>query len=124
MSNTMNKTKRMPKREDQFAQFIAAYFDRLWANPTYLGFMGKNLRELFELRKQFNHTFETLWGLLNLPNQNMQQRTLHLLNTLTSEWRFEQEETDARLSHLEEDLAEIKRDLKQLLNASKEKQNA
>ncbi len=100
--------KKTVTREDQFDQLIANYFDRLWANPFYLSMMGTNLKNLFALRQQWNKQLEELWSLLQLPNQQMQQRMMHLLNTLTSEWRFEQEEMNARLSDIEAELAEIK----------------
>ena len=100
--------KKTVTREDQFDQLIANYFDRLWANPFYLNMMGTNLKNLFALRQQWNKQLEELWSLLQLPNQQMQQRMMHLLNTLTSEWRFEQEEMNARLSDIEAELAEIK----------------
>ena len=95
-------------REDQIDKLIAAYFDRLWANPMYLNMMGKNLRQLFTLRQEWNKQMEMLWQFLQLPNQNMQQRMMHQLNTLTSESRFEQEEVQDRLSQMESELAEIK----------------
>ena len=109
--------KKTVTREDQFDQLIANYFDRLWANPFYLNMMGSNLKNLFALRQQWNKQLEELWSLLQLPNQQMQQRMMHLLNTLTSEWRFEQEEMNARLSDIEAELAEIK----SLLQAQSEK---
>lgn len=109
--------KKTVTREDQFDQLIANYFDRLWANPFYLNMMGSNLKNLFALRQQWNKQLEELWSLLQLPNQQMQQRMMHLLNTLTSEWRFEQEEMNARLSDIEAELAEIK----SLLKAQSEK---
>lgn len=99
-------------REDQFDQLISTYFDRLWANPLYLNLMGSNLKSLFSLRQQWNKQLEELWSLLQLPNQQMQQRMMHVLNTLTSEWRFEQEEMNERLSDIEAELAEIKALLK------------
>lgn len=100
--------KRTPTREDQFDKLISTYFDRLWANPFYLNFMGTNLKQMFTLRQQLNKQLEEIWSLLQLPNQQMQQRMMHLLNTLTSEWRFEQEEVNERLAGLEAELAEIK----------------
>lgn len=109
--------KKTVTREDQFDQLIANYFDRLWANPFYLNMMGTNLKNLFALRQQWNKQLEELWSLLQLPNQHMQQRMMHVLNTLTSEWRFEQEEMSARLSDIEAELAEIK----SLLQAQSEK---
>ena len=53
-----------------------------------------------------------LWSFWQLPNQQLQQRTLHQINTLLSEWRFEQEELNARIEDLEGELAEIKSLLK------------
>ena len=100
--------KRTPTREDQFDKLISTYFDRLWANPFYLNFMGTNLKQMFTLRQQLNKQLEEIWSLLQLPNQQMQQRMMHLLNTLTSEWRFEQEEVNERLAGLEAELAEVK----------------
>ena len=113
----MNRT---PSREDAFDQMISTFFDRLWANPLYLNMMGSNLKNVFNLRQQLNKQLEELWSLLQLPNQQMQQRMMHLLNTLTSEWRFEQEEMNERLSAIENELAEIK----SLLKAQKETPNA
>lgn len=101
----MNRT---PSRDDQFDQLISTFFDRLWANPFYLNMMGSNLKNMFSVRQQLNKQLEELWSLLQLPNQQMQQRMMHLLNTLTSEWRFEQEEMNERLSAMESELAEIK----------------
>ena len=101
----MNRT---PSRDDQFDKLISTFFDRLWANPFYLNMMGSNLKNMFAVRQQLNKQLEALWSLLQLPNQQMQQRMMHLLNTLTSEWRFEQEEMNERLSAMENELAEIK----------------
>lgn len=113
----MNRT---PSREDQFDQLIGTFFDRLWANPFYLNLMGSNLKSVFTLRQQLNKQLEELWSLLQLPNQNMQQRMMHLLNTVTSEWRFEQEEMNERLSAIENELAEIKSLLQAQIKATAE----
>jgi hypothetical protein len=116
----MNRT---PSRDDQFDQLISTFFDRLWANPFYLNMMGSNLKNMFAVRQQLNKQLEELWSLLQLPNQQMQQRMMHLLNTLTSEWRFEQEEMNERLSAMESELAEIK-SLLHAQNAESAKQNS
>jgi uncharacterized coiled-coil protein SlyX len=95
------------KRENYFDQLVTTYFDQLWANPFYLKGMGDLLKNSFTLRQQWNKQVEQLLSLWQLPNQDMQQRTLHTLNTLLSEWRFEQEEMNERLSALEGQLAEL-----------------
>lgn len=51
---------------------------------------------------------ETVLSLLELPNQKMQQKILHNVNTLLTEWRFEQEELKYRLEKIESDIEELK----------------
>lgn len=96
------------KRENYFDQWVTSYFDQLWANPFYLNTMGQVLKSNFALRQQWNKNLEQLLSLWQLPNQQMQQRTLHTLNTLLSEWRFEKEELQDRLDQMEDELAEVK----------------
>ena len=96
------------KRENYFDNMVTTYFDQLWANPIYLNFMGKNLKNSFAMRQQWNKQVEKLLEMWQLPNQEMQQRTLHQVNTLVSEWRFENEEVQERLNQMESELAEIK----------------
>lgn len=96
------------KRENHFDNLMTAYFDQLWASPLYLKGMGDLLKNSFSLRQQWNKNVEQWLSLWQLPNQELQQRTLHTLNTLLSEWRFEQEETNARLEALESQLAELR----------------
>lgn len=98
----------MTTRDNYFDKLITTYFDRLWANEAYLGGMGQLLKQSFAARQQWNKQLEQFWSLWQLPNQEMQQRTLHGINTLLSEWRFEQEETNERLSQMENDIAELK----------------
>lgn len=95
-------------RENQFDQLITAYFDRLWGNTAYLDTMGGLLKQSFALRQQWNKNLEQFWSFVQLPNQDMQQRTLHAVNTLLTESRFEQEEVQDRLGRLEEELAELR----------------
>ena len=98
----------MSTRENSFDKLITTYFDRLWANEAYLGTMGGLLKQSFAARAQWNKNLEQFWSLWQLPNQEMQQRTLHGVNTLLTEARFEQEEVNDRLAKMESDLAELK----------------
>lgn len=98
----------MTSRENQFDKLITTYFDRLWANEAYLGAMGGLLKQSFAARAQWNKQLEQFWSAWQLPNQEMQQRTLHGVNTLLTEWRFEQEEVNERLAKMESDIAELK----------------
>lgn len=98
----------MSTRENYFDKMISSYFDRLWANEAYLDAMGGLLKQSFNMRKQWNKQLEQFWELWQLPNQAMQQRTLHGVNTLLSEWRFEQEEVNERLDRMEQNIAELR----------------
>ncbi len=109
------------KRENYFDKMVTTYFDQLWANPHYLNFMGKNLKNSFAMRQQWNKQVEKLWEIWQLPNQEMQQRTLHQVNTLVSESRFENEEVQERLDKMESELAEIKALLSQNLKQEEAK---
>lgn len=107
----------MTTRDNYFDKLITGYFDRLWANEAYLGTMGGLLKQSFAVRQQWNKQLEQLWSLWQLPNQEMQQRTLHGINTLLSEWRFEQEESNERLGKMEEDIAELRRLVSEMATA-------
>lgn len=105
MEKTAEKAKvRVEKRDDFVDKMVTKFFDNLWVNPTYLDLMSKNLDVTFELRKNWNKNMETVLSLFELPNQKMQQKTLHNLNTLLTEWRFEQEELKLRLDKIEKDI--------------------
>ncbi len=95
-------------RENQIDKLIGTYFDQLWSNPFYLNGMGQLMRNNLALRQQWNKQMETLLSLWQLPNQQMQQRTLHQINTLLSEWRFERDELNERLDSMESELASLK----------------
>lgn len=96
------------KRDNYFDQFLTKYFDNLWANDAYLDVVSKNLDVMFEARKQWNKNMEGLLNTFQLPNQQMQQKTLHTVNTLLTEWRFEQEELKLRLDKIEREIDELK----------------
>lgn len=98
------------KRDGQLDKVITNYFDNLWSNNAYLDGMSKSLDVVFETRKQWNKNMETFLSLFQLPNQQMQQRTLHAVNTLLTEWRFEQEELKLRLDKIEREIEELKKD--------------
>lgn len=95
-------------RDQHFDKLVASYFDNLWSNKSYLETMGQLMKGQFALRQQWNKNVEQLLSFWQLPNQQMQQRTLHQINTLLSEWRFEQEELSSRLERIEQDLAALK----------------
>lgn len=95
------------KRENYFDKMVTSYFDQLWANPFYLNFMGQTLKNSFAVRQQWNKQLEKMLELWQLPNQQLQQRTLHLLNTLASEWRFEREEMQERMDKLEAEIQSL-----------------
>ena len=97
----------MSSRENYFDKLVSSYFDRLWANEAYLDTMGQLMKQSFSARQQWNKQLEDFWGLCQLPNQAMQQKTLHGINTLLSEWRFEQEESNDRLERMESQIAEL-----------------
>jgi hypothetical protein len=95
-------------RDQHFDKLVASYFDNLWSNKAYLETMGQLMKGQFALRQQWNKNVEQLLSFWQLPNQQMQQRTLHQINTLLSEWRFEQEELVSRLERIEQELASLK----------------
>ncbi|HEY9843418.1 MAG: hypothetical protein ACAI44_39250 [Candidatus Sericytochromatia bacterium] len=109
----------MTTRDTAFDKLISTFFDRLWANEAYLGGMGQLMKQNFAMRQQWNKNLEQFWSLWQLPNQEMQQRTLHGVNTLLSEYRFEQEETNERLAKMEQDMAELKAMITELAKADK-----
>ena len=96
------------KRDSLFDNFVTTYFDNLWTNSGYLDLMGKNLDLFFNAKKQWNKNMENLLNLLQLPNQTMQQKILHSLNTLIAEYRFENEEMKERIGQLEKEIKELK----------------
>jgi len=95
-------------RDQYFDKLVASYFDNLWSNNGYLETMGQLMKGQFALRQQWNKNVEQLLSFWQLPNQQLQQRTLHQINTLLSEWRFEQEELVSRLERIEHELASLK----------------
>lgn len=98
-------------KENYLEKFIDVYFDLLWKSPVYLDIMSSLLKGAFEGRKQWNKNLESLLTILQLPTNRMQQRILYNLNTLLSEWRFEQEDIKDRLEKIEEELQNIKASL-------------
>jgi hypothetical protein len=103
----MSETKQTT-RDIYFDKFIGKYFDTLWNSEAYLDTVSKGIDMVFEARSQWNKNMETVLSFFQLPNQQMQQKTLHSLNMLLSEWRFEQEELKLRLDKIEKDIAELK----------------
>lgn len=97
------------KRDNHLDKFLTNYFDKLWTSDFYLDGMSKGLDSMFEMRKQWNKNMETMLSLLQLPNSQMQQKTLHTVNTLLSEWRFENDELKLRIEKLEAEIAELKK---------------
>jgi len=95
-------------RENYMDKLISSWFDQLWSNPFYLNGMGEMMRNQLMMRQQWNKQMETLLSLWQLPNQQMQQRTLHQINTLLSEWRFERDELNDRLEALEAELKALR----------------
>ena len=55
----------------------------------------------------------------------MQQKTLHALNSLTSEWRFENDELKYKIEKLEQEIAELKKspEAEKLNDADKKAKN-
>ena len=94
--------------EKNMDKMIAEFFDRLWKNPNYLDMMGQMMKKNLTVQKQWNENMESLWKFWQLPNQSMQQRTLHQINTLLTEFRFEQEELNERLERIESDISALK----------------
>lgn len=95
-------------REKEFDKTITSLFDSLWGSDAYLGWMGQMMKMNVEWRKQWNKNMESFLTIFQLPNQEMQQRTLHQITTLLTEWRFEQEELNERIGQIENDIAELK----------------
>ncbi len=92
------------KRDNYFDKFWGTYFDNLWSNNAYLDVMSKFINQSLDVRKQWNKNMEGLLSLFQLPNQEVQQKILHMVNTLVYEWRFEQDELKYRLTKLEEQI--------------------
>lgn len=108
-------------RENYIDKLIGRYFEQLWSNPFYLHSMGQLMRQHLLLRQQWNKQMENLLAFWQLPNQHMQQRILHQINTLLSEWRFERDELHERLATLERELVELKATLS---NQARKKESA
>lgn len=120
MEKTAEKAKvKVEKRDDFVDKMVTKFFDNLWVNPTYLDLMSKNLDVAFDLRKNWNKNMETILSLFELPNQKMQQKTLHNLNTLLTEWRFEQEELKIRLDKIEKDIEALAKSTPQVATEEK-----
>lgn len=120
MEKTAEKAKvKVEKRDDFVDKMVTKFFDNLWVNPTYLDLMSKNLDVAFDLRKNWNKNMETILSLFELPNQKMQQKTLHNLNTLLTEWRFEQEELKIRLDKIEKDIDALAKSIPQVATEEK-----
>lgn len=100
-------------REKEFDKTVTTFFDNLWRNDAYLGWMGQIMKMHFEMRRQWNKNIMAWLEFFQIPTQDMQQRTLHQLNTLLTEWRFEQEELNERLNSIEQALATLKTGVKQ-----------
>lgn len=96
------------KRDNYFDKVVATYFDNLWASPAYLDVMSNYMNSLYKMRSQWNKNMETLLSLMQLPNQELQQKTLHTVNTLLYEWRFEQDELKSKIEKIEEDIKNLK----------------
>lgn len=96
------------KRDNYFDKVVGTYFDNLWASPAYLDVMSNYMNSLYQVRKQWNKNMEGLLALMQLPNQELQQKTLHTVNTLLYEWRFEQDELKSRIEKIEEDIKTLK----------------
>jgi hypothetical protein len=107
-------------RENQIDKMIGTFFDNLWSNPFYLDGMGKLMHNNLAMRQQWNKQMESLLSLWQLPNQQMQQRTLHQVNTLLTEWRFERDELNERLDGMEAELAALKSAQNEQTTKSKE----
>lgn len=96
------------KRDNYFDKVVSTYFDNLWESPAYLDMMGNYMNKMYEVRKQWNKNMEGFLSLMQLPNQELQQKTLHTVNTLLYEWRFEQDELKSRIEKIEEDIKVLK----------------
>ena len=102
-------SEKVEKRDNFFDKFVTSYFDNLWNSNFYLDSMSKSLDTMFEMKKNWNQNMESMLSLLQLPNQQMQQKTLHALNSLTSEWRFENDELKYKIEKLEQEISELKK---------------
>jgi len=96
------------KRDNYFDKVVSTYFDNLWESPAYLDMMGNYMNKMYEVRKQWNKNMENFLSVMQLPNQELQQKTLHTVNTLLYEWRFEQDELKAKIEKIEEDIKVLK----------------
>lgn len=96
------------KRDNYFDKLVTTYFDNLWESPAYLDMMSNYMNSLYKVRTQWNKNMENFLSLMQLPNQELQQKTLHTVNTLLYEWRFEQDELKSKIEKIEEDIQNLK----------------
>lgn len=96
------------KKDNYFDKVVSTYFDNLWESPIYLDMMSNHMNKMYEMRKQWNKNMESFLSIMQLPNQELQQKTLHTVNTLLYEWRFEQDELKSRIEKIEEDINLLK----------------
>jgi hypothetical protein len=96
------------KRDNYFDKLVSTYFDNLWESPAYLDMMSNYMNSLYKVRSQWNKNMENFLSVMQLPNQELQQKTLHTVNTLLYEWRFEQDELKYKIEKIEEDLQKLK----------------
>lgn len=96
------------KKDNYFDKVVSTYFDNLWESPIYLDMMSNHMNKMYEMRKQWNKNMESFLSIMQLPNQELQQKTLHTVNTLLYEWRFEQDELKSRIEKIEEDINTLK----------------
>ena len=96
------------KKDNYFDKVVSTYFDNLWESPIYLDMMSNHMNKMYEVRKQWNKNMESFLSIMQLPNQELQQKTLHTVNTLLYEWRFEQDELKSRIEKIEEDINTLK----------------
>jgi hypothetical protein len=96
------------KRDNYFDKLVSTYFDNLWESPAYLDMMSNYMNSLYKVRSQWNKNMENFLSVMQLPNQELQQKTLHTVNTLLYEWRFEQDELKYKIEKIEEDIQKLK----------------
>ena len=96
------------KKDNYFDKVVSTYFDNLWESPVYLDAMGGYMNKMYEVRKQWNKNMENFLAVMQLPNQELQQKTLHTVNTLLYEWRFEQDELKSKIEKIEDDIKILK----------------
>ncbi|MFN8575343.1 MAG: hypothetical protein U0354_00665 [Candidatus Sericytochromatia bacterium] len=96
------------KRDNYFDKLVTTYFDNLWESPAYLDMMSNYMNSLYKMRTQWNKNMENFLSIMQLPNQELQQKTLHTVNTLLYEWRFEQDELKSKIEKIEEDIQNLK----------------